>query len=217
MLVTDNFNRCGEEDGVLTAECGVSVGQLLRTCKQRGLSGLEFLTGIPAKVGGLTFMNAGTKDGHVGDVIESVTFLHGGKIQTYTAKECCFAYKDTVFQRMPCVILSVRFRLKQSTPDEVAENIARTAQKRINLPKGKSMGCVFKNPENGPSAGKLIEESGCKGWRMGGATVSPLHANFIVNENNATSKDFHVLIERIKRRVYERTGVVLHEEIRYIE
>ena len=96
------------------------------------------------------------------------------------------------------------------------KNIAAAAQKRKDLPKGKSMGCVFRNPAFDLSAGKLIEKSGCKGWKEGGATVSERHANFMINESSADSKDFYRLIDRVKRRVYERTGVLLKEEIRYI-
>lgn len=217
VLVTDGFDRYAVEGNRLTAECGVGVGKLLNACKQRALSGLEFLTGIPAKVGGLTFMNGGIKDGHVGDVIESVTFLRGGKIHTYNKEQCQFSYKDSAFQHFPCVILSVSFRLKESTPAAVVENIAFYSQKRKRLPKGKSMGCVFKNPADGVSAGQLIEDSGCKGFKEGGATVSDVHANFILNEEGATVKDFRILIARVKAQVYERTGVLLEEEIRYIE
>lgn len=216
VLGTDHFNRLAGDGEYITAECGVSAGALLSFCRRHELSGLEFLAGIPGKTGGLTFMNAGTSDGRVGDVIESVTFLRGGKVQTYNREECCFFYKDSVFQRMQCVILSVRFRLYKSTREEVEKNIAAAAEKRKDLPKGKSMGCVFRNPAFDLSAGKLIEKSGCKGWKEGGATVSERHANFMINESSADSKDFYRLIDRVKRRVYERTGVLLKEEIRYI-
>lgn len=217
VVVTDYFNHCAVSENNLTAECGVSVAKLLNLCKSKGLSGLEFLAGIPATVGGLTFMNGGTKIGHVADAIDSVTFLHNGKIQNYSIDECRFGYKDSLFQHISCFILSVRFRLTQSTSERVSENIFDILKNRSYLPKGKSMGCIFKNPKGGISAGRLIEESGCKGWRAGYAVVSEKHANFILNEQNATSKDFRILIECIKRQVYEHTGILLQEEIRYME
>ncbi len=217
VLVTNAFDRYAVEGDLLTAECGVGVGKLLTACKRHALGGLEFLTGIPAKVGGLAFMNAGVKEGRVGDVIESVTFLADGKIKTYEREKCRFSYKDSLFQHIPCVILSVRFRLKKSSTQEVENNISYFKEKRKHLPKGKSMGCVFKNPPSGLSAGELIEKSNCKNFKEGGAIVSPLHANFIINQSGATAKDFRALIHRVKEQVYKVTGVMLQEEIRYIE
>lgn len=217
ILSLERFNHVAVEGDLLTAESGVSVGKLLSVCKNHGLSGLEFLTGIPAQVGGITYMNAGTADGHVDDVIENVTFLQGNKIKTYSRTECRFSYKDSIFQHRSGVILSVRFRLTPASTESVATKIAAMSEKRRNLPKGKSMGCIFKNPAPSVSAGKLIEECGCKGMREGGAYVSEEHANFIINGGNASAADFCVLIGRIKEEVYARTGISLREEIRYIK
>lgn len=217
ILSLNRFDHIAVEGDLLTAESGVGVGKLLLVCKNRGLSGLEFLTGIPARAGGITYMNAGTADGHVGDVIENVTFLQDNKIRTYSRAECRFSYKDSVFQHRRGVILSVRFRLTPASTESVTARIAALSEKRKNLPKGKSMGCVFKNPTPLLSAGKLIEECGCKGMREGGAYVSEEHANFIINEGNASAADFCALIRRIKEEVYARTGISLREEIRYIK
>lgn len=217
ILSMDSFDHVAVEEDRVTAESGVSVGKLLSVCRQRGLSGLEFLTGIPAKVGGLVFMNAGTADGHMSDAVECVTFLQGNKIKLYSREECKFSYKDSVFQRQRGVILSVRFRLCVASPREVSQRIANCAEKRKNLPKGRSMGCIFKNPAPAVSAGKLIEECGCKGMREGGAAVSAEHANFIVNEGGATAADFYALIKRIKEEVYAETGILLKEEVQYIK
>ena len=216
ILSTSAFDGVSVDGEHLTAECGVGVGKLLSVCKRRQLTGLEFLAGIPAKVGGLTYMNAGTADGHVGDCIESVTFLRAGKVYTYTKEQCQFSYKTTVFQQFPCVILSVRFALKKAQEGEVFENISRMLEKRKHLPTGKSMGCTFKNPTVDLSAGKLIEDCNLKGFRVGGAVVSPQHANFILNDSHATAQDYISLIEHIKRTVRQQTGVRLEEEIRYI-
>lgn len=217
ILSLSRFDHIAVENDLLTAECGVRVGKLLSACKQRGLSGLEFLTGIPAAVGGLTFMNAGTSDGRVGDVIENVTFLQGNKIKNFTRSDCRFSYKDSIFQHARGVILSVRFRLKITAPQEVAKNIALSGEKRKNLPKGKSMGCIFKNPAPDLPAGRLIEECNCKGMREGDAFVSERHANFIINGGNASAADFYTLIRRVQEEVYARSGILLREEIRYVK
>ncbi|MBP5242379.1 MAG: FAD-binding protein, partial [Clostridia bacterium] len=116
IIATDNFRNAAVDGTKLTVEAGMSVSGLLSLCKKRGLSGLEFLAGIPAKVGGLVYMNAGVHAGHVADKLESVTFLRHGKIITLPAKHCAFGYKDSIFQHYSCFILSARFALEQSMP-----------------------------------------------------------------------------------------------------
>ncbi len=217
VVTSSHFDRLGAEGECVTAECGVGTGKLLELCRRRGLVGLEFLAGIPARVGGLVCMNAGTREGHIGDLIESVTFARGGKLRTVGREACGFAYKESLFQRVPCFILSVRLRLQRGTEKEAADNIARALERRQGLPKGKSMGCVFKNPAPGLSAGELIERSGCKGMRVGGAVVSEGHANFLLNAGGAAAGDFRALIEQVKERVAAHTGVTLEEEIRYMD
>jgi UDP-N-acetylmuramate dehydrogenase len=183
---------------------------------EKGLSGLEFLAGIPAQAGGLVCMNAGTRAGHIADVAESVTFLRGKKFVTYSKQECAFGEKESIFQHERAVILSVRFRLCCTTSEKVRQKIAAAEKLRSGQPKGRSMGCVFQNPYPSLSAGALIDACGCKGWRQGGAVVSAEHANFILNENNATAADVQTLIGRVKERVYQTTGILLREEIRYM-
>jgi UDP-N-acetylmuramate dehydrogenase len=216
VIVPKAFDGVVCEGECLTAECGVTAGKILAVCEEKGLSGLEFLAGIPAQAGGLVCMNAGTPAGHVGDVAESVTFLRGKKFVTYAKEQCAFGEKESVFGHERAIILSVRFRLRRTTSEKVREEIARMAKMRSGQPKGKSMGCVFQNPYPSLSAGALIDACGCKGWRQGGAVVSARHANFILNENNATSADIKTLIGRVKNHVYQTTGILLREEIRYL-
>jgi UDP-N-acetylmuramate dehydrogenase len=214
VIVPKAFDGVVCEGERLTAECGVTAGKLLAVCVEKGLSGLEFLAGIPAQVGGLVCMNAGTRAGHIADVTESVTFLRGKKFVTYTKEQCCFGEKESIFGHERAIVLSVRFRLRRTTSEKVREEIARMAKMRSGQPKGKSMGCVFQNPYPSLSAGALIDACGCKGWKQGGAVVSSMHANFILNENNATSADIKTLIGRVKNHVYQTTGILLREEIR---
>lgn len=204
----DRILTCGE---LVMAESGVTVAKLLRFCLERGLGGVEFLTGIPATVGGLVYMNGGTARGHIGDVVESVCALVNGKTLNFTKEECDFKYKHSLFMRGNIVVLSVKLRLNRA--DNVRDNMKNILRERAKLPKGKSMGCVFKNPQEGLSAGSLIEESGCKGWREGDAIVAEEHANFIVNLGHGTAQQIKTLKERVKLQVFMQTGILLEEEI----
>ena len=197
-------------------QSGVSVGKLLSFCAEKELAGAEFLAGIPATVGGLVFMNGGTEKGHIGDLVESVVFTDRQGVRTLAEKDCLFSYKDSYFQHRPAFILSAVLRLKRGEREKIRALSAQVAAERRRLPVGKSMGCVFKNPK-GVSAGKLIEECGGKGLRVGGAFVSDQHANFILNDGGATEKDFCTLIALVKKTVYQKAGITLEEEIRYMQ
>lgn len=193
---------------------GVSATELLRACKKYGKGGAEFLAGIPCTVGGAAFMNAGVSGRYFSEIVHSVIVYENGTLKTYGKEECDYSYKRSRFMDGG-VIFGVVLSLTDSTPQEVEAEIGRYLQKRKALPKGKSMGCVFKNPE-GRFAGELIEAAGLKGLRVGGAVVSEEHANFIINADNATVADVKSLIEKIKLVVYEKHGVRLMEEIRYL-
>ena len=168
-------------------------------------------------------MNAGAGGKHVSDILESALVYGDGDMRVYTAKECGFSYKESAFMKRGEAILGITLRLKKSSPAAVEAAISRAKEARAHLPRGKSLGCVFKNPpsltagENRISAGKLIESAGMKGRRAGGAEVSEKHAHFIVNEGGATYKDVRSLIEEVRRAVYETQGVRLEEEIRYLD
>jgi len=172
------------------------------------------MAGIPASAGGAVYMNAGVSGRHISDVIKSVTFTDGNGIYTIPMAECAFADKDSVFRRGDkLVILGAEFYTVKS--GRVKENVREYLLRREKLPAGKSMGCVFKNPE-GLFAGKIIEDCGLKGAREGGAFVSEKHANFIINDSSATSADIKALIGRIKETVLLKAGVSLEEEINYM-
>ncbi len=208
------FNRMNElcTDGTaVEAGAGVPLGTLLRTMRDRGLGGLEFMTGIPASVGGAVVMNAGTASGHIGDAVSCVTALESGVFRTFSAAECAFSEKYSIFQRGLAVV-GVRLCGKDSSRTENLQRTAFFAAKRSRLPRGRSMGCVFVNPPQ-ESAGRLIEACGLKGMGIGGAYVSEKHANFILNEGG-TSSDIARLIDFVKLRVYAETGILLKEEIR---
>ena len=159
-------------------------------------------------------MNAGAADRYINEIVRSVLVYQAGEVKELPVVDCRYAYKSSVFMTSGGVILGVRFRLGLASAAEIEEKIAFFRDKRAHLPKGKSAGCVFKNPE-GAFAGKLIEEAGLKGRRIGGAYVSETHANFILSEGES-SQDVKDLIATIKDAVYRRFKIELQEEIRYL-
>ena len=198
------------------ASAGVTSAELLRFCKSSLKTGAEFLEGIPCTLGGALYMNAGVKGGYIGDVVESVTVLENGKLRELKHKDCAFSYKHSAFMDLEAVIIGAKLRLKNATIEEIENETEKYRARRAHLPKGRSMGCVFKNPD-GITAGELIEGTGLKGFRVGGAKVSETHANFIINDNGATSAQVRTLIGIVKNAVFAQYKIRLEEEIRILE
>ena len=209
------FQEVDTRDGVYVS-AGVTSGLLLRVCKLLNKSGAEFLAGIPCTIGGALYMNAGVSGNYVAELVESVTVLRDGERLELSVNECEYAYKSSVFMRSNDVILGARLKLADSSKERVLKRIEYFLEKRAHLPKGKSMGCVFKNPPN-HTAGALIEGAGLKGLRFGGAVVSSVHANFILNDGGAKSAHIKTLAQIVKNAVYAQYKIRLEEEIRYLE
>jgi len=197
----------------------VRLSVLSRECASRGLTGLEFASGIPGTVGGAVFQNAGAYDGQISDVTESVcVFWPDEKRAVWlSCAEMRFGYRYSVLQERQGAVLYLNARLGLGDPEASLRKIEEyNARRRKSQPLSyPSAGSVFKNPP-GLSAGRLIEEAGLKGFSIGGATISPVHANFIVNTGNATAKDIRMLVEHVKNTVWETHGVRLQEEIRFV-
>lgn len=192
---------------------GTKIGELLSYCKKHGLGGLEYLYGIPATVGGAAYMNAGVNGAAIGDNIESVC-VYDGKTHILSREKCNFGYRYSTMRDINALILSIIVNVDECSVSQIDERIEFYRQRRSHLPKGKSCGCVFKNPE-GCSAGLLIESAGLKGFRCGGAYVSEKHASFIINSGGSAA-DVKLLIGEVKSKVYEKFGVLLEEEVVYI-
>lgn len=192
---------------------GTTVGELLNYCKKRCLSGLEYLVGIPATIGGAAFMNAGVCGVAFGDNIVKVR-IYNGKTVILNKKQCNFAYRYSTMRDINALITGVTVNVVGSDERTIEERLSYYRQRRLKLPKGRSCGCVFKNPA-GFSAGYLIEAGGLKGKRIGGAVVSENHANFILN-CGASADDIKKLISLVKSRVAEKFGIELQEEVVYI-
>ncbi len=195
---------------------GITAAELLRLCKTQLKTGAEFLEGIPCTIGGAVYMNAGVEGGYIGDVIESVTMFKDGKISVIKRKDCNFSYKRSVFMENEGIILGASLRLIKASEKTIENKIDAYRARRAHLPKGRSMGCVFKNP-NGVSSGKLIDGAGLKGLRVGGAKISSNHANFIINDQNATSAQIRTLIGIVKNAVFTQYKIRLEEEIQILE
>ena len=212
-ILTRGLNAITLGDAPLV-HAGATATELLRQCLKHGKSGAEFLAGIPCTIGGAAFMNAGVNGRYFSEIVRSVIAYENGEIKTYSKDECEYSYKHSRFMQKG-VIFAVVLDLQDTNSQTVSARIDGYLENRRRLPKGKSMGCVFKNP-NGYYAGALIEGAGLKGLRQGGAVVSCEHANFIINDGGATTEDVKTLIEKVRLAVLKKYGVSLMEEIRYL-
>lgn len=192
---------------------GTSVSALLAYCRAHSLGGLEYLGGIPASIGGIVCMNAGAGGTYVESNVVSVKVCMG-KIVNFSRKNCNFSKKHSTMRDINCLILGAELSVLPSSGEVIRQNTAFYRRRRAHLPSGRSCGCVFKNPD-GLSAGKLIDDAGLKGKRIGGAVVSERHANFILN-TGGSAEDVASLIRLVKREVYRVHGVSLDEEVVYI-
>lgn len=201
-------------DGRIVADSGVTLIDLARAAADRGLRGFEPIAGIPGTVGGAVFMNAGTKDGDTGSLLEEVEVITGtGNKRRFSPDELSFGYRASAFQKTDWLISRARFRLEKGDPELIRAGIEKIfAERQRKYPlDSPNAGSVFKRPP-GHYAGRLLEEAGCKGLAVGGASVSERHANFIINDGNATAADIIALITEMRKRVYEGSGVYLELE-----
>lgn len=204
------------ENGRFKAGSGFSFSLLGTRTAREGWAGLEFATGIPASVGGAVFMNAGANGQETCDTLIEVEFLHpDGSIEVFSKNDLSFSYRKSPFQQMPGVVLSATFQL---TASEEARNRQQELFKyrKVTQPyHEKSAGCVFVNPQGDP-AGALIDKCGLKGVSIGGAAVSEMHANFLVNRQGASSEEMLKLIDHVESEIFQKTGIKLIREIRIV-
>ena len=202
------------EGDCIVAGAGVLLSKVCTFARDNELSGLEFAYGIPGTVGGAMVMNAGAYGGEMKDVTESVSLLFNGEIVTRSAEEMHFGYRDSIIKHDDYVALETRFKLKKGSTEEIVAAMndymdRRRSKQPLEFP---SAGSTFKRPE-GAFAGKLIEDSGLKGFRVGGASVSVKHAGFVVNDQNGTAADIDELMKRVADKVKKDSGFVLEPEV----
>ncbi|MGC4073479.1 MAG: UDP-N-acetylmuramate dehydrogenase [Nibricoccus sp.] len=201
-------------DGRVWAGAGLRLKNLCGLATKAGLVGFEFLEGIPGNIGGALRMNAGAMGGWMFDVVEEVRMMtYGGDERVMKKSEMHVDYRHCAELHDAIALGALLKPAAQSAADDIARQIDTYRDKRQkSQPREPSAGCIFKNPP-GTSAGKLIDESGLKGERVGDAEVSPVHANFIVNRGHATSADIIELVRRIRARVEQAKGVKLEPEV----
>ena len=230
LLVSDKGMRCvvvklGDKFAKITidgndviAQAGVSLSELSEKIMEKSLKGFEFAGGIPGTLGGATTMNAGAYGGEMKDIIKSVKVLNTeGEIINLSSEELEFGYRTSMIQVKNYMVLEVKMEFEKGNYEEIAKTTkdlmeTRKAKQPLHLP---SCGSVFKRPA-GHFAGKLIEDSGLKGKKIGGAKVSKLHCGFIVNVDNATTNDVLDLIELIQKTVKSKFGIQLETEVKII-
>ncbi|RLB67391.1 MAG: UDP-N-acetylenolpyruvoylglucosamine reductase, partial [Deltaproteobacteria bacterium] len=218
-----NFSRVDINDNRITAEAGAWVPGVARKAMQAGLAGLEHIIGIPGTLGGLVLMNGGSQRKGIGDNVRRVWVVNRkGDLVTLSREECSFSYRQSALQGSGAVVVKVELECEREQSQQIRRLMLEDlGERRRKFPrKEPNCGSVFLSTGEmhasvGPP-GKIIEEAGLKGARVGNAEVSQRHANFIVNCNGATSKDVLSLIAHIRQVVYERIGFDLCCEVRYV-
>jgi UDP-N-acetylmuramate dehydrogenase len=215
---------------ILSAMAGASLSTLCRFAIHHGLSGMNFALGIPGTVGGAIRMNAGAWKGEISDVLESIRVLRpDGSIESMDKKSLIFTYRSVSSRSgssvaennkdlSSSVILEGRFLLSQQRPEVLqAEADEMLKARKKSQPAGlASAGCFFKNPDNSESAGKLIDLAGCKGLRVGNAAVSEKHANFIINQGQASAEDILRLMHKVQETVLRKFNIMLEPEVKIV-
>lgn len=213
--LSNSFSDMKALGNELTFGSGISLAMASKKAASLSLSGLEFAVGIPGTIGGAVYMNAGAYDGEMAKVVTSVRVMdREGKISELKASELAFAYRHTALQNSGLIVTSVTCVLQPDEADAIAAKMADFSQRRISkqpleLP---SAGSMFKRPP-GYFAGTLIEQTGLKGYTVGGAQVSTKHAGFVVNVGGATAKDVLQLISDVQSKVFAAHGVRLEPEV----
>ncbi|MBU0671169.1 UDP-N-acetylmuramate dehydrogenase, partial [Patescibacteria group bacterium] len=204
-LVIHNNIKFIDSGGLwITAGAGNNLNELVAAGLENELTGLEFLAGIPGSVGGAVYMNAGSQKKGIGEFVTEVKFIdHEFKKQKFSKEECEFGYRVSKFQKMKYYITEAKFELENSKKLLIQEKIEESIFRKQNTQdlKHPSAGCIFKNPDLGPTAAQMIEELDLKSTEIGGLQVSPIHANYFINTGGATSEDMIMLISYIKEKV----------------
>jgi len=203
------------DENILYAECGTMLGKIVKHAVKNNLIGLENLNGVPGTLGGALIMNAGAWGGEISENLIHVEVINlKSEIQKIQKKDLNFSYRQSSFNKDD-ILLSAKFNLKKADKDIIKENFieAQSGRKKSQPLNKRSAGSLFKNPKNN-SAGKLLDEAGLKGFSIGDAKISEKHANFFINDGNATSKDMLMLIKKAHKEVKDKFNVNLSLEVK---
>ena len=213
-----NMSEIRVEGERMILQAGALLVRAASTACREGLSGLEFASGIPGTVGGALVMNAGAYGGEMKDVASRVTVLTAeGTIREYTKEEMAFGYRRSRLTEEESIVLEAEFALRPGRTEEIRARMEELKEQRVAKQplEYASAGSTFKRPE-GYFAGKLIEDAGLRGFRIGDAQVSEKHCGFVINRGNATASQIAEVIRQVQDRVYERSGVRLQTEVKFL-
>ncbi len=217
LVILNQISHLNIKDNFVVVGSGYKYPLLAHKLLQLGLTGLEFAAGIPATVGGAVFMNAGANGYQTSDVLEKIVYLTDElELVTLEKDRLDFSYRRSSLQKKKGIVLEATFKLKSMEGGKKLQKELTSYRIKTQPYSSYNAGCVFQNPKKDVPAAYLIDKCSLKNKRFGGAVVSEKHANFIINEGNATSDDVLNLIEYVKTKVEEQTGYLLNEEIRYI-
>lgn len=213
-----NFSDITVKDCCIQAKAGALLSKVAAEALEAGLTGMEFASGIPGTIGGAAFMNAGAYGGEMKDIIKSVKVLDTqGEVRVLPKEELKMGYRTSIVKEKGYTVLCVELELSKGNREEIRNTMEdlkerRTSKQPLEMP---SAGSTFKRPE-GYFAGKLIMDSGLRGFSVGGAQVSEKHCGFVVNKGGATAMDVLTLIREVQRKVKEQFGVELETEVRFL-
>ncbi len=213
-----NMSEIRTEGNHMILQAGALLARAARTACREGLSGLEFASGIPGTVGGALVMNAGAYGGEMKDVVSRVTVLTSeGEPREYTKEQMAFGYRRSRLTEEAGIVLETEFTLHPGRTEEIQARMEELKEKRVlKQPlEYASAGSTFKRPE-GHFAGKLIEDAGLRGFRIGDAQVSEKHCGFVINRGNASSSEIAEVIRQVQDRVYAHSGVRLQTEVKFL-
>tara|TARA_Y100001968_G_scaffold92061_1_gene82781 strand:- start:10 stop:885 length:876 start_codon:yes stop_codon:yes gene_type:complete len=202
--------------GIIEVLSGEMLPTLARHAAANGLHGLEWAVGIPGTIGGAIVMNAGAQGDCISNYLESITTLSlTGEYKIIKAKDLNFGYRESLLQNEKLIVVSARLKLESGHPDRIRQLTKENLNHRLKTQpyKDQSCGSVFRNPEP-LKAAQLIEDLGLKGFRLGGAEISKIHSNFIINANQASSYDVQEIIKYIQKKVFDSYGLLLETEVK---
>ena len=203
------------DENILYAECGTMLGKIVKHAVKNNLIGLENLNGVPGTLGGALIMNAGAWGGEISENLIHVEVINSkSEIQKIQKKDLNFSYRQSSFNKDD-ILLSAKFNLKKADKDIIKENFieAQSGRKKSQPLNKRSAGSLFKNPKNN-SAGKLLDDAGLKGFSVGDAKISEKHANFFINDGDASSRDMLMLIKKAHKVVKDKFNVNLSLEVK---
>lgn len=216
--IAGNMNQLQADGEVITAQAGCSLAQIAGKALDEELAGFEFAAGIPGTLGGAVRMNAGAYGGEIKDVLESAVVLtKEGKVMELSVNEMEFGYRTSIIERTGWTILGGKIRLHKGKREEIKAVMDDLRERRVSKQplEYPSAGSTFKRPK-GYFAGKLIQDAGLRGFRVGGACVSEKHSGFVINIDHATADDVVSLMEQVDEKVRAQFGVGLEPEVRRI-